>query len=186
MVVTATQDRLLWRDARMRIPKEDEAIGPPEQMARSAHQCLRARNEPLTLQRPLREGLPERESSQTPTGGPWSHSTRLLACCSARCHAAGSSSSSTTGYVAARSVITSTGAAFVAMVRSKNRRAAVMSRRGRRTRHDLAELTDRTVHVPPSPSDPHIGLVHEPASSYSVPAGAGGLGQQRCECWTHR
>jgi len=43
--------------------------------------------------------------------------------CSVRCHAAGSSSSSTTGYVAARSVITSAGATLVvAMARSKNRR----------------------------------------------------------------
>jgi hypothetical protein len=53
----------------------------------------------------------------------------------------------------------------------------------RETKHvnDLAELIDRTVHVPPSPSDPHVGLVHEPAISYSVPAGAGSLDQQRRE-----
>ena len=47
--------------------------------------------------------------------------------------------------------------------------------------NDLAELIDCSVHVPPSPSDLHIGLVHEPATSYSVPAGAGGLSQQRRE-----
>jgi hypothetical protein len=47
--------------------------------------------------------------------------------------------------------------------------------------NNLAELIDRPVHIPPSPSDLHIGLVHEPAISYSVPAGAGGLGQQRRE-----
>jgi len=53
----------------------------------------------------------------------------VLAYCSVRCHAAGNSSSSTTGNVPARSVITSTGATFVvAVARSKNRRAAVMSR----------------------------------------------------------
>ena len=40
---------------------------------------------------------------------------------------------------------------------------------------------DCSVHIPPSPSDLHIGLVHEPAISYSVSAGAGGLGQQRRE-----
>jgi putative transposase len=43
------------------------------------------------------------------------------------------------------------------------------------------ELIGRTVHIPPSPSDLHVGLVHEPAISDSVPAGADGLGQQRRE-----
>ena len=38
---------------------------------------------------------------------------RLLAYRSVRCHAAGSNSSSTIGYVAARSVTTATGATFV-------------------------------------------------------------------------
>ena len=55
---------------------------------------------------------------------PWSASTRLLASWSVRCHAAGSSSSSTIGEVAARSVTTSTGVTFVVpMARSKVRRA---------------------------------------------------------------
>src|SRR5215216_7586228 len=40
---------------------------------------------------------------------PWSHSMRLLAYWSVRCHAAGSRSSSTAGYAAARSVVTSIG-----------------------------------------------------------------------------
>jgi hypothetical protein len=47
--------------------------------------------------------------------------------------------------------------------------------------NDLAELIDRSVPVPPLPGDLHIGLIHEPAISYSVPAGSGGLGQQRRE-----
>jgi NAD(P)H-dependent flavin oxidoreductase YrpB (nitropropane dioxygenase family) len=46
---------------------------------------------------------------------------------------------------------------------------------------DLPGLVDRSVHVPPSPGDFHIGLVHEPATAHSVPARAGGLGQQRRE-----
>jgi hypothetical protein len=53
--------------------------------------------------------------------------------------------------------------------------------RGDQHINDLPELVDRSVHVPPSPGDFHVGLVHEPAIAYSVPAGAGGLGQQRRE-----
>jgi hypothetical protein len=79
-------------------------------------------------------------------------------------------------------VTTSTGATFVvAMARSKNRRAAVITPRGDEHVDDLPELIDRTVHIPPSSSDLHVGLVHEPAISYSVPAGAGSLCQQRRE-----
>ena len=58
---------------------------------------------------------------------PWSHSMRLLAYWSVRCHAAGSRSSSTAGYAAARSVVTSIGVTLVVpMARSKNRRAAAV------------------------------------------------------------
>jgi hypothetical protein len=58
----------------------------------------------------------------------------LLAYRSVRCQAAGSNSSSTIGYVGARSVTTSTGVTFVVPVaRSKNRRAALPSRRGQTT-----------------------------------------------------
>jgi hypothetical protein len=57
----------------------------------------------------------------------------------------------------------------------------VITPRGDEHVDDLAELIDRTVHIPPLPSDLHVGLVHEPAISYSVPAGAGGLCQQRRE-----
>jgi hypothetical protein len=57
----------------------------------------------------------------------------------------------------------------------------VITPRGDEHVDDLAELIDRTVHIPPLPSDLHVGLVHEPAISYSVPAGAGGLRQQRRE-----
>jgi hypothetical protein len=53
----------------------------------------------------------------------------LLPYCSLWCHAAGISSSSSLGYTAARSVTTSTGAVpAVAMARSKNSRAAALSR----------------------------------------------------------
>jgi hypothetical protein len=53
--------------------------------------------------------------------------------------------------------------------------------RGDQHINDLPELVDRSVHVPPSPGTFHVGLVREPAIAYSVPAGAGGLGQQRRE-----
>ena len=46
---------------------------------------------------------------------------------------------------------------------------------------DLSELVDRSVDVAPLSSHLHIGLVHEPAIAHGVPAGAGSLGQQRCE-----
>jgi len=62
---------------------------------------------------------------------PWSHSMRLLAYWSVRCHVAGSRSSSTAGYAAGRSVVTSIGMTLVVPIaRSKNRRAAAVSRRG--------------------------------------------------------
>ena len=61
---------------------------------------------------------------------PWSASTRLFAYRSVRCHAAGSSSSSTLGYTVALSVTTSTGVTLVdSVARWKNRRAAPASRR---------------------------------------------------------
>jgi hypothetical protein len=44
---------------------------------------------------------------------------------------------------------------------------------------DLPELIHRTVDVPPPTGDLHIGLVHLPAVTDGVPAGASGLGQQR-------
>src|SRR5829696_4911290 len=43
---------------------------------------------------------------------------------------------------------------------------------------DLAELIDRSVHIPPPAGDLHIGLVGPPAVANGVPAWAGGLGQQ--------
>jgi hypothetical protein len=45
----------------------------------------------------------------------------------------------------------------------------------------LPELINCSVYVPPLPGDLHVGLIHEPAISYSVPAGAGSLSQQRRE-----
>jgi hypothetical protein len=56
---------------------------------------------------------------------------RLLAYWSVRCHVASSRSSSTAGYAAAGSVVTSIGVTLVMPIaRSKNRRAAAVSRRG--------------------------------------------------------
>src|SRR5215217_7139538 len=46
---------------------------------------------------------------------------------------------------------------------------------------DLPELVDRAINVPPLPSDLHIRLVHLPAIPDAMPAGPGGLGQQRRE-----
>src|SRR5215207_5677985 len=70
---------------------------------------------------------------------PWLASMWLLAYRSVRCHAAGSSSSSTIGYVGAWSDTTSLGAASVVpMACSKNRRAALTSRRGDEHVDDLA------------------------------------------------
>jgi hypothetical protein len=46
---------------------------------------------------------------------------------------------------------------------------------------DLPELVDGAVDLAPVPSHVHIGLVHEPTVADGVPAGSGGLSQQRCE-----
>jgi hypothetical protein len=53
--------------------------------------------------------------------------------------------------------------------------------RGDKYVDDLAELVDRSVHVPPAPSHLGGGLVHEPAVAHGVPAGTASLGQQRLE-----
>jgi hypothetical protein len=59
---------------------------------------------------------------------------------------------------------------------SKNRRAAVASRRGETNTFDeLAELVDRSIHIPPAAGDLHVGLIHPPAVTHGMP---GGLGQQ--------
>jgi hypothetical protein len=42
---------------------------------------------------------------------------------------------------------------------------------------DLAELIDRSVDVPPSAGDLHVGLIPGPAISHGVPAWAGGRRQ---------
>jgi hypothetical protein len=63
--------------------------------------------------------------------------------------------------------------------RSKNRRAALTSRRAETNVDDLAELVDRAVHVPPLASDLHVGLIDLPAVDDGMAAGPGGLGQQR-------
>jgi len=46
---------------------------------------------------------------------------------------------------------------------------------------DLPEPVDRAVDVAPPAGDLHIRLVHGPAISHAMPAGPGGLGQQRRE-----
>jgi Enoyl-(Acyl carrier protein) reductase len=46
---------------------------------------------------------------------------------------------------------------------------------------DLPELVDCSVDVAPVPSHLRMGLVHEPTVADGVPAGSGGLSQQRCE-----
>jgi len=43
---------------------------------------------------------------------------------------------------------------------------------------DLAELIDRSIHIPPAAGDLHVGLIHPPAISHGMPARAGGFGQQ--------
>jgi hypothetical protein len=43
---------------------------------------------------------------------------------------------------------------------------------------DLAELVDRAVHVAPPPGDPHIRLVHLPATSHAMPARTRSVSQQ--------
>src|SRR6266700_1287348 len=62
---------------------------------------------------------------------PWSASMGLFVYCSVRCQAAGTTSSSTIGEVAAWTVVTSAGVTLVVLMACwKNRRAAVASRRG--------------------------------------------------------
>jgi hypothetical protein len=52
----------------------------------------------------------------------------------------------------------------VPMARSKNRRAALTSRRRERNNvDDLAELVDRPLHVAPLAADLDTGLIHLPA-----------------------
>jgi hypothetical protein len=71
---------------------------------------------------------------------------------------------------------------LVPMACSKNRRAALTSRRrGDEYVDDLAELVDRPVHVAPLAGDLHIGLVDLPAISNTMSARPSSLGQQRCE-----
>jgi hypothetical protein len=81
-----------------------------------------------------------------------------------RCQAAETNCSTTSGYVGARSVTTSTGRVLVVpMARSKNRRAAVASRRVETNTSDLTELVDRSVDVTPMPGHFDVGLVDLPA-----------------------
>src|SRR6266511_3038083 len=109
----------------------------------------------------------------------------LLAYRSVQCHVAGSSASSTTGYVGARSDTTSLGAALVVPSACSLQEEPVgvlgVPARGDEHVDDLPELVDRAVHVAPSAGDLHIGLVDLPAVTDGVPARPGGVGQQRRE-----
>jgi len=68
----------------------------------------------------------------------------------------------------------------------KNRRAALASPAlGDEHVDDLPELVDRSVHVAPSAGDLHIGLVCLPVVADGMPAGPGGLSQQRVNRCTH-
>jgi len=51
---------------------------------------------------------------------------------------------------------------------------------------DLAELVDRSVHVPPPASHFDVGLVHEPAITNPVAAGTGGSASRHVNRCTHR
>jgi hypothetical protein len=52
---------------------------------------------------------------------------------------------------------------------------------------DLAELVDRSIDVTPAAGDLDVGLIGSPAVADRMPAGPGGLGQQRDEArWTQR
>jgi hypothetical protein len=46
---------------------------------------------------------------------------------------------------------------------------------------DLPELVDGAVDIPPLAGDLHVRLIHLPAISHAMPAGPGGVGQQRRE-----
>jgi hypothetical protein len=130
----------------------------------------------------LRSCLSPRIGRSRAFGRPWSHSMRLLGYWSVRCQVAGGRSSSTSGYAAARSVVTS---------RRDPRRAdgplgePAGSRRVPPLRDeyvdDVPELVDRTVDIAPPAGDLHLGLVDLPAVIDSVAAGPGGLGEQRGE-----
>jgi DDE domain len=101
---------------------------PPVRNARGEGFCTNAC--PAMITSALRSCLSPRIGRSRAFSRPWSHSIRLLAYWSVRCHAAGSSASSTAGYTGARSVVTSTGRTLVEpMACWKNRSAASASRR---------------------------------------------------------
>src|SRR5215211_492646 len=105
----------------------------------------------------LRSCLSPRIGRSRAFGRPWSHSMRLLGYWSVRCQVAGGRSSSTSGYAAARSVVTS---------RRDPRRAdgplgePAGSRRVPPLRDeyvdDVPELVDRTVDIAPPAGDLHL------------------------------
>jgi hypothetical protein len=69
----------------------------------------------------------------------------------------------------------------VPSARSKNRCAAVASRRADQHVNDLAEQVERLVHIAAPAGDLHVGLVHQPAVPDRMPVRPSGVGQQRRE-----
>jgi hypothetical protein len=102
---------------------------------------------------------------------------------SVRCHAAGSSSSSTTGDVGARSDTTSLGAALAVPSACRKHRWAALASRHTETNTSVSS-PNRSIaryrwrHWPVTFT---WGLVCLPAVTDGVPAGPGSLSQQRCE-----
>ncbi len=108
---------------------------------------------------------------------PWSHATRSLAYRSVRCHATGTSASSTAGHRRP------TGGDLDGRDLDRADRPLGepagrlgVSRWGDEHVDDLAELVDRAVHVASPARHLHIRLVHEPAVPDGVAAGLGGVG----------
>jgi hypothetical protein len=99
-------------------------------------------------------------------------SDRLLAYWSVRCRGAGSSSSSTIGYVAVRSVTTRNGChqgRADSLLEEPAGRLGVLVCRHDHVDH-LAKLVDRAVDVAPPAGDLHVGLVDEPATPDGIVA----------------
>ena len=81
------------------------------------------------------------------------------------------------GYTGARSVTTSIGLAFVVLEEAAGRPPVTLG--GDKDIDDLAQLVDGAEDVAPPAGDLHVGLIHVPAVPDGVPAGPGGLGEQR-------
>jgi hypothetical protein len=111
----------------------------------------------------------------------WSHSTRLLAYRSVRCHAAGSSSYSTARYTVAWIGGDLDGRDLGRADRPLEEPVGSLGVLARRDEHvdDLPELVDRPVDVAPVAADPHVSVVRKLSVPDGVTAWLGGVGQQR-------